>query len=233
MRRIIREVEPPKPSSRLSTIAGEERTTLAKARHIEPDKLSRLVEPDLDWIVMKAIEKDRTRRYETANGLALDIQRFLADEPVSASLRFDNKAVNLAIENIDKELSEHLKQAPDILESIVWTFHTLGFTHQIIPLAEKVRDFYVKKYGPQHEPSLVSSLNLAFYIIQDGRGDGGLEKATKILEELVTHEHVWPSGRNKEWLETLSNLSHCYEKLNRGAEAVRISEKKLRTCRGL
>jgi Leucine-rich repeat (LRR) protein len=85
MRRIIREVEPPKPSSRLSTIIGAERTSLARARHIEPDKLSRLVEPDLDWIVMKAIDKDRTRRYETANGLALDIQRFLADEPVSAT----------------------------------------------------------------------------------------------------------------------------------------------------
>ncbi len=84
MRRIIREVEPPKPSSRLSTAAGEERTSLAKARHVEPDKLDRLVEPDLDWIVMKAIEKDRARRYETANGLAQDIQRFLADETVSA-----------------------------------------------------------------------------------------------------------------------------------------------------
>ena len=55
MRRIIREVEPPKPSSRLSTAAGDELTSLAKARHIAPEKLSRLVEPDLDWIVMKAI----------------------------------------------------------------------------------------------------------------------------------------------------------------------------------
>ena len=85
MRRIIREVEPPKPSSRLSTLMGEERTTLAKARHIDPDKLHRLVEPDLDWIVMKAIEKDRSRRYEAANGLAADIVRFLADESVSAT----------------------------------------------------------------------------------------------------------------------------------------------------
>ncbi|MFN0128680.1 MAG: protein kinase domain-containing protein [Verrucomicrobiales bacterium] len=84
MRRIIREVDPPKPSSRLSTIAGEERFSLARVRHIEPDKLNSLVEPDLDWIVMKAIEKDRARRYETASGLALDIRRFLADEPVSA-----------------------------------------------------------------------------------------------------------------------------------------------------
>ena len=84
MRRIIREVEPPKPSSRLSTVAGEERLTLAKARHIDPAKVSRLVEPDLDWIVMKAIEKDRARRYETASGLALDLQRYLQNEPVLA-----------------------------------------------------------------------------------------------------------------------------------------------------
>jgi eukaryotic-like serine/threonine-protein kinase len=73
MRRIIREVEPVKPSSRISTMAGEERTLLAKARHIEPAKVGRLVESDLDWIVMKALEKDRTRRYETANGFAEDI----------------------------------------------------------------------------------------------------------------------------------------------------------------
>ena len=55
------------------------------AAHRAGRNCDRLVEPDLDWIVMKAIEKDRTRRYETANGLALDIQRFLADEPVSAT----------------------------------------------------------------------------------------------------------------------------------------------------
>jgi serine/threonine protein kinase len=85
MRRIIREVEPPKPSSRLSTIAGAERTLLAKARHIDEAKIGRLVEPDLDWIVMKAIDKDRTRRYETANAFAQDIIRFLSDQPVTAT----------------------------------------------------------------------------------------------------------------------------------------------------
>ncbi|QJE98401.1 serine/threonine-protein kinase [Luteolibacter luteus] len=85
MQRIIREVDPPKPSLRLSTVEGEERTSLAKSHHIDPSKLTRLVEPDLDWIVMKAIEKDRSRRYETANALSQDIRRFLAGEPVSAS----------------------------------------------------------------------------------------------------------------------------------------------------
>ncbi|MFC7337484.1 protein kinase [Haloferula chungangensis] len=85
MRRIIREEDPPKPSSRLSTVPGEERVLIAKSHHIDPDKLNRLVEPDLDWIVMKAMEKDRTRRYETANSLAVDIRRFLSDEAVSAT----------------------------------------------------------------------------------------------------------------------------------------------------
>jgi hypothetical protein len=85
MRRIIREEEPPRPSSRLTTVTGEERSVLAGSRQTTPDKLHRLIEPDLDWIVMKAIEKDRTRRYETANGLALDIQRYLTDEPVRAT----------------------------------------------------------------------------------------------------------------------------------------------------
>ena len=85
MRRIIREVEPVKPSSRLSTATGEERTTLATVRRIEAAKLDSLVEPDLDWIVMKAIDKVRARRYETADALAQDIVRFLADEPVSAT----------------------------------------------------------------------------------------------------------------------------------------------------
>jgi serine/threonine protein kinase len=85
MRRIIREQEPPKPSTRLATATDVERISVAAARHTDPVKLSRLMRGDLDWIVMKAIEKDRGRRYETANAFAADIGRFLNDEPVSAS----------------------------------------------------------------------------------------------------------------------------------------------------
>jgi WD40 repeat protein/serine/threonine protein kinase/regulator of sirC expression with transglutaminase-like and TPR domain len=117
IRRIIREDEPPKPSTRLSELsrsglpsrtsgsnsgaashtgsAGTAARTggragptslasIAALRKMEPRKLSQLVRGDLDWIVMKALEKDRNRRYETANGFALDIQRYLADEPVAA-----------------------------------------------------------------------------------------------------------------------------------------------------
>jgi serine/threonine protein kinase/Tfp pilus assembly protein PilF len=80
--RIIREDEPQKPSTRLSTT--DELPSISANRGLEPKTLSALVRGELDWIVMKALEKDRDRRYETANGFALDIQRYLADEPVAA-----------------------------------------------------------------------------------------------------------------------------------------------------
>ena len=82
MLRVIREEEPPKPSTQLSTAEGL--PTLAANRGTEPAKLTKLVRGELDWIVMKALEKDRNRRYETANGFAMDVQRYLADEPVQA-----------------------------------------------------------------------------------------------------------------------------------------------------
>src|SRR5258707_5191152 len=86
MRHIIREKEPLKPSTRLSTMLDAERTVTASHRHTEAPRLIHLVRGDLDWIVMKCLEKDRARRYETANGLASDIQRHLTNEPVMARL---------------------------------------------------------------------------------------------------------------------------------------------------
>ncbi len=81
--RIIREEEPPRPSMRLSRSTAT-LSAIAAQRRIEPARLSRMFRGDLDWITMKALEKDRTRRYETANGLARDIERYLNDEPVEA-----------------------------------------------------------------------------------------------------------------------------------------------------
>jgi ankyrin repeat protein len=83
--RTIREQEPPKPSTRLSALAVEELSGVATRRGVEPAKLHRLVRGDLDWIVMKALEKDRTRRYETTSALSLDIERHLRSEPVAAA----------------------------------------------------------------------------------------------------------------------------------------------------
>ncbi len=84
MRRTISEKEPARPSNRLSTMLAGELTTTARHRRTDAPKLIHLVRGDLDWIVMKALEKDRARRYETANGLAMDLQRHLRSEPVTA-----------------------------------------------------------------------------------------------------------------------------------------------------
>jgi formylglycine-generating enzyme required for sulfatase activity/tRNA A-37 threonylcarbamoyl transferase component Bud32 len=83
MLRVIREEEPHKPSTRLSSL-GDTASRTAEQRRVDLRKLNLLLRGDLDWIVMKCLEKDRTRRYETANGLAEDVRRHLTDEPVTA-----------------------------------------------------------------------------------------------------------------------------------------------------
>jgi serine/threonine protein kinase/formylglycine-generating enzyme required for sulfatase activity len=83
MRRIIREEEPPRPSKRLSSL-GAAASLVSAHRQSDPRQLSRLFRGELDWIVMKALEKDRNRRYEMAGSLAADVQRYLNDEPVWA-----------------------------------------------------------------------------------------------------------------------------------------------------
>src|SRR6201993_2161274 len=83
MLRLIKEEEPPRPSTRLS--GSGTLPNVAAQRKLEPAKLTKLVRGDLDWIVMKALDKERGRRYETANGLARDLQNYLADEPVEAT----------------------------------------------------------------------------------------------------------------------------------------------------
>jgi serine/threonine protein kinase len=84
MQRIIREEEPTRPSTKVSTL-GEALTDVAKHRRVAPEAVRRLMRGDLDWIVMKTLEKDRTRRYETVHSLAEDVERHLRHEPITAS----------------------------------------------------------------------------------------------------------------------------------------------------
>ena len=84
LRRTVREQEPLSPSAKLQTLNNEEITKTAQRRHIEPPRLLTQLRGDLDWIVLKCLEKDRTRRYATANGLAMDIERYLHEEAVLA-----------------------------------------------------------------------------------------------------------------------------------------------------
>ncbi len=87
IQKTIREVDPPKPSERFTTIAqsdGNEAKTVAQARRSDPPSLSKRLKGDLDWVIMRCLEKDRARRYQTANDLAAELQRVLDDEPVLA-----------------------------------------------------------------------------------------------------------------------------------------------------
>ncbi len=84
MRRIIREEEPAKPSERISTLAVASLSTISEHRNVDPRKLSYSIRGELDWIVMKALEKDRSRRYDSATALAADVNRFLNHEPIEA-----------------------------------------------------------------------------------------------------------------------------------------------------
>jgi serine/threonine protein kinase len=84
MRRVIRDEEPMRPSTRLTAMTSSDLADVARRRDADPAKLGSLIRGELDWIVLKALEKDRNRRYATANELATDVERFLADEPVAA-----------------------------------------------------------------------------------------------------------------------------------------------------
>jgi serine/threonine protein kinase len=84
MRQIIREQEPPRPSERLSTLDARAKSTLKGRRQVDDRRLSRQLRRELDWVVMKALEKDRNRRYESASALAADVERYLHNEPVVA-----------------------------------------------------------------------------------------------------------------------------------------------------
>jgi WD40 repeat protein len=84
LRRMIREEEPLRPSVRINTLKADVLSTVSDERKIDPQKLGQSLRREVDWIVMKCLEKDRNRRYESANGLAGDITRFLSDEPVQA-----------------------------------------------------------------------------------------------------------------------------------------------------
>jgi serine/threonine protein kinase len=84
MRRILKDREPLRPSAALAALDADELKATAEKRHTEPARLLSQIKGDLDWIVMRALEKDRTRRYDTANGLAMDVQRYLSDEAILA-----------------------------------------------------------------------------------------------------------------------------------------------------
>jgi len=143
MRRTIIEREPVQPSARLSTMVEGELTTTAKRRQTDAPKLIHLVRGDLDWIVMKAMEKNRARRYDTASALGLDVRHFLTDEPVAA--RPPSSVYRL------KKLFRRHRTAFAVTGAIIATvfFSMIFYFLKVYPV---IADLYVAQHGRLNPP---------------------------------------------------------------------------------
>ncbi|MFC1766708.1 tetratricopeptide repeat protein, partial [Planctomycetota bacterium] len=174
MQRVIREEEPVKPSTRLST-QDDTLTDIAKQRRSTPELLRKTVRGDLDWIVMKSLEKDRTRRYETASTLALDIQRHLHHEPVQA------RSPGL-VYRLRKGLRRHRVHALVALAGLVLiaaVIAVLGMHHQ-------------NRIHLMHAESLEHAEILSQ--AREAHAAGDLETASKHLASILQSQHVGPEA---------------------------------------
>jgi WD40 repeat protein/serine/threonine protein kinase len=188
--RIIRDKEPPRPSTRLSTLAHGELAVIAARRKSVPQKLDRLVRGELDWVVMKALEKDRTRRYETANGLAADLGRHLADEPVtarspSAAYRFRkawrrHKLIFTAATAVAASLLIGLGVS-------TWLFIKETQAYREARAAEteqsRLRVLEERTAADLRESLYASEMNVAFHALRDGR----IVRARELWEKQRPH----------------------------------------------
>jgi eukaryotic-like serine/threonine-protein kinase len=315
MRRTIREEEPARPSTKLATLLGDELSTTAKRRSTLPPTLVRQLAGDLDWIAMKCLEKDRTRRYETANGLAADLRRHLNNElvlarPPSTAYRFQktcqrNKTAfavaalfavvlvfattfsawqariakaagkktsdTLALvtaerdakdkarteaETISKFLTEAF-QSPDpsrdgrtitvaemlgkaalkldtdlaaqpaqrakLQDTLATTYLNLGLADAAVSLREKVRDYYVAAFGPEHPDTLPQIRALAICYYQVGRRD----EALKLREALLPLIRKVLGPENWDTLAAMHDLAGSWEDAGRLDEALKLQEELL------
>jgi eukaryotic-like serine/threonine-protein kinase len=184
MLRMIREQEPSKPSTKLSTAEGL--PTLAANRGTEPARLTKMVRGELDWIVMKALEKDRNRRYETASGFALDVQRYLADEhvlacPPSAGYRL-RKFVR---RNKGALATTAIVAAALVLGSVVSVWQAVRATNALQAEKKARSDAEIARDGEKKQTSLAQN-NAAERERQRQRAEANFGKARKAVEEYLT-----------------------------------------------
>jgi serine/threonine protein kinase/tetratricopeptide (TPR) repeat protein len=204
--RIIRDEEPPRPSTRLSTL-GETASAVSTNRRSDLAKLGAIFRGELDWIVMKALEKDRTRRYETASGFATDIQRYLSDEPVEAKpptpgYRFGkffrrNKGPVLAASLL----------ALTLVGGITGTSLALRLAWSAVLEAEKARKIADDRAIALHGIAIEKALNFAVV--------GNLQGVSKTLAEY--EEIIEPNDR---WLDILKAAAHVH--CGNNLEAIKI-----------
>jgi len=291
MRKIIREQEPIRPSTRLATLHGADLTTTAKRRSTDSSKLLHQLRGDLDWIVMKCLEKDRARRYETANGLAADLERHLDNEPVvarppSAAYRLQkawrrNKAaftaatliavallaatgisawqailarqrfaeseaiskfltqvfqspdpardgrtitvaetLSNAVAKLETDLTNQPARRAKLQATLGSTYFALGLYREAIALREKVRDYCLAAYGPEHPDTLSAMDNLARSYGEVGRSQEAIKLGEQVLplsRKVLGPEHPFT-------LTAMSTLAISYWYAGRREEALKLQE---------
>ena len=184
MLRLVHEADLPRPSTKLST--AESLPNIAANRSIDPAKLSKLLQGELDWVVMKALEKDRTRRDETANGFARDIQRYLADEVVEA---------------------RPPSRGYGTLNNLALAYKAVGRLTEAIALLERVRGAKLAKLGPDHPDTLTTLNNIAAAYLNAGR----LPEAINLLERVRDTQLAKLGPDHPSTLTTLDNLAGAYQ----------------------
>jgi serine/threonine protein kinase/Tol biopolymer transport system component len=176
IRRIIREEEPKTPSTRLSTFSGEDSTKLAQLRRTDVRTLSRQLHGDLDWITLKAMEKDRTRRYQTAHAFAEDIQRHLNNEPVLAGPPSN-------IYRLKKFFLKHQTQA--IGTAVAGIF---------IAVIAVISVMYIQAANRSKEAESLKDKSILSKV-QEYRSEGQYKDALTQVEAIVDSKYVGPQAR--------------------------------------
>ena len=206
MRRTIRETEPARPSTRLSTMLDVDLSAVARHRQAEPSKLTHLLRGDLDWIVMKTLEKDRTRRYETANGLAADIQRHLQNEPVTA--RPPSNVYRF--QKLVRRNKLAFAAASAVAVALILGFGVSTWLHRSSPAGiEDARrqelDTAIKRMGTDDPNLFKYFISLVNVLMTNGKQT----EARTLTEEGVgwIQQHPeWPTSVRKEHLDTLDGI---------------------------
>ncbi|HKS38007.1 MAG TPA: serine/threonine-protein kinase [Verrucomicrobiae bacterium] len=206
MRRTIREKEPLRPSTRLSVMVAGDLATVARHRQSEPPRLIHLVRGDLDWIVMKCLQKDRGRRYETANGLAMDILRHLNNEPVVA--RPDTRAYRMA-----KFVRRHRASATfavvvlvSLAGGLIGTITQARRATQHARTADEQRDFALRQLS---RAEAINDLNT--FLLSDAAPSGKSFTVGELLAraERVMEKQTGDADENR--VELLISIGHQYE----------------------
>ncbi len=210
VRRLIREIQPPRPSTRI-TVSDESSATIAARRQTEPRKLRLLLRGDLDWIVMKALEKDRSRRYQTAGDLARDIERYLNDEPVEARpptladrigkwarrhrpvlwsagvlLVLSTIGLSLSTLMIARQRAEAVRAYEETARQLQATSRAERLAETQMHLAEKQEKEAIRQRNVAEHARYASDMRLALYHWTTG-------ESTRLLERL--HAQIPLSGR--------------------------------------